>query len=678
LAGRKVADERIAPLVDGVFYAPFDVTLMVRRVFRRLRPALLVVLETEIWPNLYREAKRFGAALLVVNGRISDKALPSYRRFAWFFHGVLPYADSVLVQSEQDRQRYLELGAPVDRVRVSGNLKFDFRPAAAGPPAAVREFVEACGAQEVWIAASTVAPEVEGDPDEDDVVMEAFRDLAPRHPRLLLLIAPRKPERFAITAAKLEASGLNWARRSALSGPIALPGILLLDSLGELSSLFSLAQVVFMGGTLPHRGGHNILEPALYSVPVISGPHLENFAAIAALFRARGALLEIDAPAGLAPAVDRLLNNLAQARELGARGAAIAQSQRGAVERAVRECVRLHDGAIPLRPAIWPLRALSSLWRAGVALHRASVTPRRLDTPVISIGGLTVGGAGKTPLVRWIAGRLSIRGLRVAILTRGYRRRDSSRAVVLLPGQSTPVDVTGDEAQMLLRDGTAAVGVGSDRYAVAREMETKYRPDVFLLDDGFQHWRLARDLDIVALDALDPAGGGGVIPAGRLREPWRAIDRADIVVAQRADFGREYLALRVGDKPLFRTRIAPAAWFDAATGERFPPAHFASQPCIAFCGLGNPASFWRTLEQLGIRPQRRVAFGDHHRYRPAELEELRGGGVPLLTTEKDAMNLPAGSRSGVYWLAIELECDRESEFLNMLVCAASRSNNQRL
>jgi len=169
LAGRDVAEQKLSGLANGVFFAPLDYRSIVRRVIRRLRPALVVVLETEIWPNLYREAKRAGASLMVVNGRISDRALPRYRSFAWFFKHVLLWPDTILVQSQQDRDRYLLAGAPSECVHVAGNLKYDFTPPAAALAAELGGDTLWDGP--VWIAASTTAPVEAGDPDEDDVVI---------------------------------------------------------------------------------------------------------------------------------------------------------------------------------------------------------------------------------------------------------------------------------------------------------------------------------------------------------------------------------------------------------------------------------------------------------------------------------------------------------------------------
>jgi 3-deoxy-D-manno-octulosonic-acid transferase len=306
LAGRATAEQKFADLADGVFYAPIDYRSTVRRVLRQLRPSLVVVLETEIWPNLYREAKRSGASLLIVNGRISDRALPRYQRRNWFFRHVLAQPDAILVQTEEDARRYVIAGAPPERVRVGGNLKYDFTPPASGIAPDIANFLRESKASQICIAASTMPPAAAGDVDEDDAVIEAFRDVSASCPGLLLILAPRKPERFDIVAEKLSRADVAFTRRTSLK-PLALPGVLLLDTIGELAALFERAGVVFMGGTLAQRGGHNILEPAYFGKPIIVGQHLENFAAIAEEFHRAKALTLIQRPAELAGAINQLL-----------------------------------------------------------------------------------------------------------------------------------------------------------------------------------------------------------------------------------------------------------------------------------------------------------------------------------------------------------------------------------
>ncbi len=660
LAGRDAAEQRLAGLADGVFYAPFDFRSVIRRVLRKIRPAALIVLETEIWPNLYRESKRSGASLLIVNGRISDRALPRYRRWRGFFRHVLQWPDEILVQSEQDRERYLLAGAPEGRVRVAGNLKYDFTP----PQAAAATFPvdEAHRGGPIWIAASTAAAVEPGDPDEDDVVIDAFRQLQERHPRLMLVLAPRRPERFPAVAAKLAAAGMPFARRSEGGVPNR---VLLLDTIGELAGLFERATAVFMGGTLARRGGHNILEPAYFGKPVIVGPHMENFAAIIEEFSAEEAVVKIDRAAELAAAVEALLNDPARAADIGAKARALARAKRGTADKMAERILLASEEGVPDPPhtldARFMLGTLAAIWRAGHALNVARTHPMKLGTPVISVGGLAMGGAGKSPFVAHLAQKLAEVGRNPAILTRGYGRKSPLDLIVPRAG-SAAVEKTGDEAQMFIQRGVAHVGVGSDRYRVGLRMEKELKPDVFLLDDGFQHFALHRDYDIVLIDALDPLGGG-VFPLGRLRESFSALARATAVVIMRAEHGHagiERLIRRYNPRaPIFRARIRPV-------GE------IPDGPVGAFCGLGQPKAFWRTLDMHNVNAATRISFPDHHGYTADELKVIgqqaaSAGARALVTTEKDMMNLPAGVEPPlrIYCLRIEIEIENEAEFLRM-------------
>jgi 3-deoxy-D-manno-octulosonic-acid transferase len=660
LAGREVARQKLSGLANGVFYAPLDFRSVIRRVLRRIRPAVLIVLETEIWPNLYRESKRAGTSLMVVNGRISDRALPRYRQWSWFFKHVLQWPDAILVQSEQDRERYLMAGAPEDRVRVAGNLKYDFTP----PAAAVA--LELAG-DPIWIAASTTAPVEAGDPDEDDVVIEAFKQISSRYSGLLLILAPRRPERFPVVAAKLAQAGVSFVRRSDNATGLRLPGVLLLDSIGELAGLFERATIVFMGGTLPQRGGHNILEPTYFGKPVIVGPHMENFADIIKEFSAGEAVVKIDGAGALANAVESLLESPARAVEIGTRARSLAMSKRGTADGVVERILVAADESVPDPPQTLEARItrgpLAAIWTAGHSLNIARSHSKKLDMAVVSIGGLSMGGAGKSPFVAHLAQRLAEAGRNPAILTRGYGRK--SRLNVIVPrGGSAPVDQTGDEAQMFIQRAGAHVGIGADRYEVGQRMERELKPDVFLLDDGFQHFRLQRDRDIVLIDALDPLAGG-VFPLGRLREPFAALARATAVVIARAEnrhAGIERLIRRYNSHAtIFRARV-------------IPQCEIPMGPVAAFCGLGQPRAFWRTLEMLGIYAAPRLVFRDHHRYSAEDLEEISrqaadAGAQALVTTEKDMMNLPAGAALPltIYCLRIGIEIDDEAELMRHLL-----------
>jgi 3-deoxy-D-manno-octulosonic-acid transferase len=689
VAGREIAEERLAALADGIFYAPLDYAFAVRRVLGRIRPAAVVVLETEIWPVLYGETKRAGCSLLVVNGRISDRAFPRYRRWKFFFQDALRRPDAILAQSQQDAARYLELGAPADTVRVSGNLKYDAAPLSAAPPRLVTDLIAKLKPGAIWIAASTMPGVDSEDVDEDDAVLTAFRQLAPQHPGLLLILVPRKPERFDEAGEKLRAAGACYIRRSRESIPadVALPCVLLVDSIGELASLFPLADAVFMGGTLARRGGHNILEPAACRKPIVTGPHLENFAAIAAEFREQRAMLEIGGADELAGAVVRLLDDPALRENLGARAAALAAGKRGATGQAVAEILRWQDLAVPawsrLSPARFLLWPLAWIWTAVGAFdqRRKMAHARRLDTPVVSVGAISMGGAGKTPMVDHLAERLSEMGHHPAILTRGYRRRSIAPSILVEAGEPAPVSFTGDEAQIFVQSGFAHAGIGADRFETGRLLEEKYRPDIFLLDDGFQHTRLRRDLDLVLVDALNPFAGGAVFPLGNLRQPMSALARAGAFVIMRASPDREYRGLvrRLRglnpQAPIFRARLEQRYWVDYRTRE---PRPLQTQPVAAFCGLANPASFWGSLRALHLPLVFHWGFPDHHHYSCKEVERLAAqarthGSNVLLTTEKDAMNLPdctlsmlAREQVELYWLKIGVNVEQEEQLMELI------------
>jgi len=687
LAGQATAREKLRGLADGVFYAPVDYVAPVRRVLRRLRPSVVVVAETEIWPNLFREVKRTGAGLALVNGRISDRALPRYRSFAGLFRAVLPACDAVLTQTEDMRRRFLELGAPPAATLVNGNFKNDFeaRPAAPGHP--VLALLDRVRPRQVWVAASTMPPASAGDPDEDDAAIAAFQTLAPSHPGLMLLLAPRKPERFDAVARKLEAAGVPALRRSQLdaAASMATPCALLLDSIGELSGLFPLADVVFMGGTLARRGGHNILEPALFGKPVVMGPHMENFQAIADEFRAAGAAVEIAQAGELAAAVGQLLNDAGGAAALGGRGLALAQASRGASPRAAAAIAELHRAHLPrylpARPWLAVGGWLSKLWEWGGRRRREEHlrAQRKLDLPVISVGNLAMGGTGKTPCVLRLAELLKQRGYSPGILTRGYKRGTPEAELALAPGADVTAAQSGDEPLIFVHSGLAPVGVGADRWQTGMLLRRKFDVNVMLLDDGFQHLKLARDVDIVLLDAIDPLCGGGVFPLGRLREPPQGLERAGIVLITRNSFSdlgdAVERALRQWNPsaPVFRASVEPRAWIEQATGKAWPVASPPFGRAAVFCGLGNPESFRRTLRAMGIEPADWVDFDDHHCYRPGELRRLAHQfagrqASAVLTTEKDAVNL-CESAAGLlnplplYWLQVTMTIDREGEFI---------------
>ena len=687
LAGRATAGDKLSALADGVFYAPVDYVFAVRRVLRTLRPSIVVIAETEIWPNLFREVKRSGAALTLVNARISDKAFARYRTWRRVFAAVMPALDVILAQSEEIRQRFLALGAPPGKVRVSGNFKYDFEPRALPSGSPVKDLLDRVQPTHIWIAASTMPPAAAGDVDEDDLVIAAVQQLAPRHPGLMLILAPRKPERFDVAAGKLDSAGISYVRRSTLDGQNgSRPQVLLLDSIGELSGLFAVADVVFMGGTLAQRGGHNILEPALHGKPVITGPHMENFQAIADDFRACAAAIPIASGAELAAAVERLLAAPQEALAIGERARACAQAQRGASARAVEEVRQLRTVPAYRPPMPWYALAwlLARLWEWGSHRRQRRHTHRirRLPVPVISVGNLTMGGTGKTPCVLRLVEMLKERGQKPGILTRGYGRESPDACLLVAAGAAVPSHHSGDEAQIFIRSGLAPVGIGANRFDSGTRLLKDFDAGVLVLDDAFQHRRLARDVDIVLIDALEPFGRGDVFPLGRLREPVSALSRAGLILITRCE-GSDLAEPIIREvrrwnqhAPVFRASIQPLAWVEHSSGKRFGVSERPFGRAGAFCGLGNPAAFRHTLEGLGVEVVDWIEFDDHHRYRPRELQHLAqqmmaSGATALVTTQKDDINLCESSTELVaplplYWLEIGMKIEQEQEFLRMI------------
>ncbi|WP_051670103.1 tetraacyldisaccharide 4'-kinase [Bryobacter aggregatus] len=626
LTGRALAVTRLAGLCDGVFFAPLDSPFAVRRVIRRLAPALIINLETEIWPNWIREAKRSGAMWAQVNARVSDKAWPKYERLAWLFQAVLPQIDFLAAQSETDASRFCALGFD-KQITLAGNLKFDVEGNAKAAPEDVVAWIRR-DPRPLWIAASTTAL---GDIDEDDGVLDTWLAL---RGQVRLLLAPRKPERFDVVAEKLSARGISFARRTALTDA----DVLLLDSIGELASLIAFAKVVFVGGTFNATEGHNILEPAGFGVPILIGPRMANFAAIRDRFAAADAVYTVkqipDLPAALQWA-------LTEGAAMGERGRAVAESMRGVAARLTPALVALLSQGVPRRQgALFALRRLfAGPWRR---ISQRTLLAQKLPVPVLSVGNLSMGGTGKTPVVLALAAHFHASGKRVGILTRGYGRA-SHADQILLPGEQIDQRASGDEAALFIEQGRYAVGIGADRYRVGLQLLARTPLDILLLDDGFQHRRLHRDFDLLVVDALNPVAGGEVPPAGWLREPLSGAQRADAIVLTRGRRGVTDTGLeQLFGQPLSRAEVVETLDELPATGRR-----------IAFCGIGNPAGFRQSLDRAGMREVELIVFADHHRYSEADLAELQKKGEVWITTAKDAVKLPG--RRGLFVLRQRLQ-----------------------
>jgi 3-deoxy-D-manno-octulosonic-acid transferase len=340
--GQKLARERLGE--NNVFYFPVDLPFAMRAYLQALRPKLLVLAESEFWPNLLRWARLSGAAVAVVNARISDRSLPRYLRFQKLLRCLMQNVQLFLAQSEEDARRLIQMGAPAERVHVSGNLKFEVKPTVRPAIAAAFAALKREETGPLLVAGSTLD-------GEEAMLVEMFRQVLSRYPNAVLLLAPRHPERFDAVASLLESSGLRYQRRSQWKEerPIA-GGVFLLDSIGELASLYEFADVAFVGGSLVARGGHNVLEAAQFGTPILVGPYTENFRDIIDVFHKADALRVIT-PQSLTATVLQLLENHEERVALGRRAFEVMRSQRGATERTVSALLDLLSEQGALRRA---------------------------------------------------------------------------------------------------------------------------------------------------------------------------------------------------------------------------------------------------------------------------------------------------------------------------------------
>ena len=367
MTGQALARERLS-FADAVIYFPLDWGFCVRRSFDAVRPELVLILETEIWPNFLRQAGQRKVPVLFVSGRISDRSFARYRKsfkaFGFFLRpllqAALSQASAFLMQSEKDAERIRALGAPAERVTASGNLKYDSELPRSTP---LSNWLEAemkrRGRSPVIVAGSVVAA-------EEPLALIAFGTLQGEYRDAFLVLAPRKPEQFAAAAEYIDESHRKFIRRSALpipspaqvsrqsSGPVSSPPdpeipdnatVLLLDSIGELASLYGVADGAFVGGSLVPSGGHNILEPAAFGKVPVFGPSMENFAEIASRFVSAGAAIQVESPEDVGVAWIELLRNPVRMKEMSERARSLVESSRGATGRAFAKIAVHLNGA---------------------------------------------------------------------------------------------------------------------------------------------------------------------------------------------------------------------------------------------------------------------------------------------------------------------------------------------
>ena len=317
--------------VDLCLFFPFDLSWAVRRVLRQVNPSLVLIIETELWPNFLRHLRNSNVPVLLVNGRFSDRSFPRYLMGRRLFRPLLKMLTAFCMQSRKDAQRARRIGAPPARVHVTGNLKFDV--AAKVPDAQgrqrLRETLRLPEDVPIWVAGSTHA-------GEEELVARICRELATAGVPQLLILVPRHPERARQIGDMLSGQGLAWALRSELGSRVEslrANEVLLVDSIGEMLNFYTVADLVFVGGSMVNVGGHNILEASLLRKPVLFGPHMHNFKEISALVLSCGAGFQVDSEADLKRRIQQLLSDPLLSREMGAHGYQLLAEHAGATAR---------------------------------------------------------------------------------------------------------------------------------------------------------------------------------------------------------------------------------------------------------------------------------------------------------------------------------------------------------
>ena len=588
---RTCTSDTARPQDTGVAWTtslPLDAWPCVTAWLDRVRPRALVLVEAEFWPALILACRMRGIPVTL----LSPREAAGMSRLARV-PGLLAY---------------LRQGMAV--VVPAEDLKR--QPARRAPTF-------------TWTGEALVAGSThEG---EERALVEAWWSL-PQRP--LLVLAPRDPARFEAVAgllAELAARGFRLARRSQF-GPRVPEGceVVLLDTIGELSTLYGVARAAYVGGTLfPGVGGHSPAEPVAAGLPVVRGPHVEGNAAAW-----EGVDAVVARESTLATALVTALHRPRTVSAVSPGLSAVVEALSPALSAAIPD-------ERPLRPWLWPL---VPVWMAGALLRPRPL--KQAPIPVISVGGLSAGGSGKTPVAAWLASR--VHGS--VVVSRGYGRRKGDD--IRMSGEATDL---GDELAMLARRGQAVCSA-PDRLA-GIEAAAKAGARVAVLDDGLQYGAVARDLEVVVIDARWP-DGGGPIPVGTRRLPRSWLAKADVVWCNHGAVPGWVRGLARRDAIFVEARYRPVGW--RRRGELLPLSAIPARPAIALAGIARPDGFFRQLRQLGVRVERTMVFEDHHDFTWHDLQSIEAWTDDhlVVTTEKDAARLPADARAWARGVEVEV------------------------
>lgn len=744
---------QIIPEADAIIYFPLDLSWVAESVVRRIRPGIFMPVETELWPNFLRSIRERNIPVMMVNGRISEKSVKTYRYLFSIWRDMLRTVSRFCMQSSIDADYIADLGADPQKIFVTGNTKFDQTYAEVTPEdLAAYKSELGLGAESypVIVAGST-------HPSEEEAVLTAFRELRGEYPHARLIIAPRKPARAEEIRKLSVRFGYETGSRSKLkemNGPRPEYPVLLIDTIGELGRIYAVGDIVFIGGSLMHHGGHNVLEPAAHAKPILVGPSMENFKDSYALLSKVGACRMVPDTAGLGRAFLEIARNDALRAKMGEASIQVIRENRGAatntmyylkdllqqasVSRAYTRDYPVntrnfndagggglkHGAAIiqyifhmahaPERPwyaflLLGFLRILSYLYgfgaRTNLWLYEAGVLKTcKLDCCVISIGNITVGGTGKTPTAQRVAMMVRDMGYRVAILNRGYRSHWDKELGVVSDGKKIYMTSyeAGDEAYLMAKmmPGIPVV-IGKNRDITGKYAVEKLQAEVIIMDDGYQHWQVERDLDIVLVDTLNLFGNGCLLPRGILREPLGHLNRADMFLFTKSDQSSELTRAVLTENIRQYNTKAPivesihhamnfveiADWYKGIQQNPIGLEELKGKKVMVFSAIGNPSSFEQNVSGCGLEILEAIRYPDHHDYGMLEMQyigerasELEA--AALITTGKDAVKIPTefiyfNREIPLYVMNMDIKMNRNEEVFNTtLTEAVTRSLEQ--
>lgn len=654
ITGQHTAREQLE--ADHYFYAPYDWKWSVRKVISSINPAACLIAETELWPNLIKALSEAGVPLLMVNGRISDRSLKGYKRVRWFLKHLLQRFLLILCQDAEDASRYHELGAREHDLRISGNLKFDQEHFQVEESKVLSLKDRLCikPEQKVFLAASIHK-------GEHDAVLAAWRSAREQAPNARMILVPRKPMEFEFFSELLTREQIAFQQFSSSASRLDAP-VVLVDTIGQLSALYHLATIAFVGGSLVNTGGHNLLEACAAEVPCLFGPYMHNFRAVHNTVLEHDAGIEVSSAEELADVLCQLLGDDDRRGQFQEGARSVIRHAGTAVEQTLRAV----DNALSFSGSVlhvsWYFKVAASLHKLLVRIltgdpAKQLAKAKKLPKPVISVGGISFGGAGKTPLTAMIAEEFLSRGRKVTILTRGYGGRSRNPLLVaqdgtLLAGR----DEAGDEAVMLAKMlPDAAIVKDPDRHRGGQFALQKTDAGIFLLEDGFQHRGLHRDSNILSINADSLAGPRA--PSQLLREPLNHAKVATAIIIQKSTQERTAHALQTisrhfPDTPAFTSEFIINR-FTSGSGDSIAGSELAATPLISVCGIASPSRFISRLREMKLDIRMSHTFADHHDFSESDIRKVlislkKHGASAIITTAKDRERwLPAARAAGL-------------------------------